>query len=98
MKAKIIDGKVCYSLRKLIDYIAKKNAKYEANPYSYAEMLLNFLIYQGCAEIFKDLSNGIEYIYFDSDKVPTDDEVDKCYPAYQQEIRKILKIGCCGAS
>lgn len=24
MKAKIIDGKVCYSLRKLIDYIAKK--------------------------------------------------------------------------
>ena len=98
MKRRIVDGKVCYSLRKLIDFIAKKNAKHEANPYAYAEMLLNFLIYQGCAEITKNLSNGIEYISFDSDKYPTDEEVDKCFPAYQQEIMKILRIGCCGTS
>ena len=98
MKEKIIDGKVCYSLRKLINHIAQKNTKYEANPYTYAEMLLNFLIYQGCAEIFKNFSNGIEYISIDYDKFPTDDEVDKCYPAYQQAIRNIIKNCCCGAS
>lgn len=70
-------------IKKTDRFYCEKNAKYEADPYTYAEMFLNFLIYQGCVEIFKDFSDGIEYISFDSDKYPTDEKVDKCFPAYQ---------------